>query len=69
VIDVRVREQHHVHVAEARIRFVDRAARVVEDPDAGGVLEQQRAVVAAQLAGKHPERRDLDEPGGTLRTT
>src|SRR6266851_1783997 len=61
MIDVRVRQQHHVHLSEPAISLVDRASRVVEDADAGRVLEQQRPVVAAQLGCVAAERRHLDQ--------
>ena len=47
MIVVRVRQQDDVHLAEPRIGFVGHEAGVVEDPHAGRVFEQERAVARA----------------------
>src|SRR5438105_5048001 len=62
VIVVRVREQHHVDIAESTVGLVDGPSRIVENAHAGRILEQQRAIVAAQLAAVAAERRHLDQP-------
>src|SRR5207249_3166842 len=50
-----------VDVAQPRIGLIDRTAGVVQNSHARRIFEQQRAIVATQLAGVAPERRDLDE--------
>jgi hypothetical protein len=52
--------------AEPRIVFIDRAARIVEDAHAGGILEEQRAIVAAQLAGMAAEGRNMNDARGGM---
>src|SRR5262245_27746094 len=61
MIVVRVRQQDGVDVTEPRIRLIDHEPRIVENPDAGGIFKQDRAIAGAQLSGVTAERRHADE--------
>jgi hypothetical protein len=50
VVVVRVRQQHDVHVTEARIGLVDQEARVVQNAKARRIFEEKRAIPRAELA-------------------
>src|SRR5262249_51536203 len=69
VIDVRVRQEHDVDVAESWIGFVDGMARIVEDADAGWIFKQHGTVASTQFAIVGSKRRDLHEPLRTSRTS
>ena len=61
MIAVHVGKQHQMNGAEPRIVATRHGVpRVVEEADAGRILENHRAVVRAQLAGMRTDWRDLD---------
>ena len=61
MVPVHMGQQHQVDGAEPRIVAAGHVVRrVVEETDAGRVLENDRAVVRAQLALVRADRRDLD---------
>ncbi len=64
VVAVRVAQEHDVDGAEARVAAAEhRLAGVVEDADAGRILEDHRAVAVAKLAVVRAERDHLDVLG------
>ena len=60
VITVHMAEQHEVDGAQPRIVAAGHIVRgVVEEPHAGRILEDDCAIVRAQLTGVGADRRDL----------